>query len=143
MVEALLGLKESRDPLGSRLGRENACLSIIYRNSNDPVETQWASQMALVVKNLPASVGDPRDSGSITETGRSPGVGSDNPLRYSYLENPMGREAWWATVHGPHRVGHDRACVHIVETQWRRDRPMTSEAATTNLHYNQESRRKP
>ena len=23
-----------------------------------------------------------------------------NPLQYSCLENPMGREAWWATVHG-------------------------------------------
>ena len=22
------------------------------------------------------------------------------PLQYSSLENPMGREAWWATVHG-------------------------------------------
>ena len=23
-----------------------------------------------------------------------------NPLQYSCLENPMDREAWWATVHG-------------------------------------------
>ena len=23
-----------------------------------------------------------------------------NPLQYSCLENPMGRGAWWATVHG-------------------------------------------
>ena len=32
--------------------------------------------------------------------GRSPGEGNGNPLRYSCLENPMDRGAWWATVHG-------------------------------------------
>ena len=25
---------------------------------------------------------------------------SSNPLQYSCLENPMGRGAWWAAVHG-------------------------------------------
>ena len=38
--------------------------------------------------------------GSIPGLGRSPGVGDGNPLQYSCLENPMGRKAWWATVHG-------------------------------------------
>ena len=32
--------------------------------------------------------------------GRSPGGGNGNPLQYSWLENPMDRGAWWATVHG-------------------------------------------
>ena len=32
--------------------------------------------------------------------GRSPGRRNGNPLQYSCLENPMGREAWRATVHG-------------------------------------------
>ena len=32
--------------------------------------------------------------------GRSPGEGNGYPLRYSCLENPMGRGAWQATVHG-------------------------------------------
>ena len=31
---------------------------------------------------------------------RSSGVGNDNPLQHSCLENPMDRGAWWATVHG-------------------------------------------
>ena len=31
--------------------------------------------------------------------GRSPGVGNGNPLQYSYLGNPIDREAWWAVVH--------------------------------------------
>ena len=28
------------------------------------------------------------------------GVASGNPLQCSYLENPMDRGAWWATVYG-------------------------------------------
>ena len=56
--------------------------------------------MALVVKNLPASVGDVRDPGSVPGSGRSPGGGHGNSLEYSCLENPMDRGAWWATVHG-------------------------------------------
>jgi len=35
-----------------------------------------ASQMALVVKNLPANTGDTRDAGSIPGSGRSTGVGN-------------------------------------------------------------------
>ena len=43
--------------------------------------------MALVVKNLPADVGDIRDAGSIPGLGRSPEGGHGNPLQYFYLEN--------------------------------------------------------
>ena len=58
-----------------------------------------ASQVALVVKNLPANAGDVRDVGSIPGLGRFPGGGHGNPPQYSCLENPIDREAWWATVH--------------------------------------------
>ena len=34
------------------------------------------------------------DPGSIPGSGRSPGEGNDNPLKYSCLENPMDRGAW-------------------------------------------------
>ena len=51
-----------------------------------------------MVKNLPANAGDARDIGSIPGWGRSPREGNGNPLQYSCLENPMDREAWWATV---------------------------------------------
>ena len=50
-----------------------------------------------VVKNLPASAGD---LGLNPGSGRSPGEGNGKPLQYSCLENPLSREAWWATVHG-------------------------------------------
>ena len=53
-----------------------------------------ASQVALLVKNLPANAGEPRDAGSTPRWGRSPGGGNGNPLQYSCLENPMDREAW-------------------------------------------------
>ena len=33
------------------------------------------------------------------ELGRSSGGENGNPLQYSCLDNPMDREAWWATVH--------------------------------------------
>ena len=55
--------------------------------------------MALVVKNLPANAREIRDAGAIPGSGRSPGGRRGNPLQYSCLENPMGREAWQATVH--------------------------------------------
>ena len=48
-------------------------------------------------KESACSVGD---RGSIPQLERSPGGGHGNPLEYSYLENPMNRGAWWATVHG-------------------------------------------
>ena len=60
---------------------------------------QSISQVALVVKNPPASGGDIRDTGSIPELGRSPGGGHGNPLQYSCLENSMDRGAWQAMVH--------------------------------------------
>ena len=40
------------------------------------------------------------DLGSIPGSGRSPREGNGNPLQYSRLEDPMDREAWWATIHG-------------------------------------------
>ena len=55
----------------------------------------WTSQVALVLKNLPANAGD---TGLIPGSGRSPGEG-ERILQYSCLKNSMGREVWWATVH--------------------------------------------
>ena len=47
------------------------------------------SQVALVVKNLPADAGDVKDMGSIPGLRRSPGGGNGCPLQYSCLETPM------------------------------------------------------
>jgi len=58
----------------------------------------WASQVAHV-KYRSANTEDMRDAGSVPGSGRSSGGGNDNPLQYSWLENPMDRGAWRATVH--------------------------------------------
>ena len=59
----------------------------------------WASQVALVVKNPPANAREARDVGSVPRLGRSLGGGHSNPLQCSCLENLMDRGAWRATVH--------------------------------------------
>ena len=64
----------------------------------------WKAKIVLgfpggsVVKNPPANAGDVRDTGSIPESGKSPGGGHGNSLQYSCLENPMDRGAWQAKV---------------------------------------------
>ena len=55
-------------------------------------------------KESNCNAGDP---GLIPGSGKPPGVVHGNPLQYSCLENSMDRGAWWATVHGVIRVGHD------------------------------------
>ena len=60
---------------------------------------KWAAQVALVVKNPPASSGEVREMGSIPGSGRFPGEGNGNPFQLSLLENPMGGGAWQVTVH--------------------------------------------
>ena len=72
-----------------------------------------ASQVVLVVKNLPANAGDMRDAGLVPGSGRSPGGGHGNPLHYSHLENPMDRGAWRAT-YGP--WGHRE--LDMTEVTW-------------------------
>ena len=52
-----------------------------------------ASQVVLVVKNLPANAEDGRDAGSIPGLGRSPGGGHGNLLQDSCLENPYGQRS--------------------------------------------------
>ena len=51
---------------------------------------QVASQVVLVVKNLPANA---RDAGLISRLGRAPGAGNGNFLQYPCLENFMDGEA--------------------------------------------------
>ena len=53
--------------------------------------------MAQLVKNLPET-----QETQVRSLGweESPGEGNGDPLQYSCLDNPMGRGAWWATLHG-------------------------------------------
>ena len=60
--------------------------------------------MAQAGKESACSAGD---LGWIPWLGGFPGEGNGNPLQCSCLEKPMDRGAWWATVHGVARIGHD------------------------------------
>jgi len=44
-------------------------------------------------KESACNAGDMGGVGSVPGSGRSPGGGNGNPLQYSFLENPMDREA--------------------------------------------------
>ena len=59
-----------------------------------------ASQVAQLLKSLPANEGDERNAGSILGSGRSLRVENINPLQCSCLENPRDGGAWWAAVYG-------------------------------------------
>ena len=72
----------------------------LLKRFNSEACSDWASQVALVVKNLLASAQDIRDAALIPGSGRSPGEGHGNLLQRSCLENSMDRGAWWATIHG-------------------------------------------
>ena len=50
-----------------------------------------------MAKNPPANAGG---ASSIPGLGRSPREGKGNSLQYSFLENPMDRGAWQATIYG-------------------------------------------
>ena len=52
---------------------------------------------------------DAGDTGSIPESGRSPGREHDNPLQYSCLENPLGQRIM---------VGYTWDCKELDMTEW-------------------------
>ena len=57
---------------------------ILYQLSHRRSPIHIASQVALVIKTLPASAGDVRDVGLIPGSGRSP-EGHSNQVQYSYM----------------------------------------------------------
>ena len=70
----------------------------------------FVSQVALVLKNLPASAGDIRDMGSIPGSGRSPGGGHRQPTPvFLPGEFPWTEEPGRLQSIGLQRVRHDRA----------------------------------
>ena len=99
-------------PEGARLESGGHCLPawgkhsqskkalISHLQNEDPpwMRNDLASRVVLVVKNLPASVGDIRTRDSVPGLGRSP-EGNSEPLQCSCLEKPMDRGVWWATVY--------------------------------------------
>ena len=69
--------------------------SFRIHSKSQPELPRWCSG-----KESACSAGAEGDPGSIPGSERSPGGGNGNPLQYSCLENPIGRRALRATVHG-------------------------------------------
>ena len=78
-----------------------------------------APQVVLVVRNLPANVGDLRDMSLIPKLGRFSGGGHGNPRQYSCLENLMDRGAWWVTAHRVTESDTNEATQHALYISWR------------------------
>ena len=84
---------------------------------------KWGFPGGSAVKTPPANAGDVGDPGSTPWSGRFLGEGNGYPLQYSYLENPMDRRAWRATVHGVTKSWtwlSNWVCTHVlkVKTEW-------------------------
>ena len=113
---------DGEDPLEKRMATHSSILAWRIRWTEEPGGLQFAglhrigrlkwlsthstaqllnrtSQVALVVKSLPAKAGDFRDAGSTPGSGRSPGGGHATPLQSSCLEDLMDRGAWRVAVH--------------------------------------------
>ena len=71
------------------------------------------SQVALVVKNLPANAGNPRDTGSIPGSGRSPGEEMATHSTIVAWKIPWTEEPGRLQYMGLQRVGHDWATTHF------------------------------
>ena len=67
----------------------------------------WASQVALVLKNLPANAGDIRDEGSIPGSGRSPGEGNGTHSSIFAWEIPWTKEHGRLESMGLQKAGHN------------------------------------
>ena len=58
--------------------------------------SSWGSLVAQMVKNLPAMQEIQLQS-----------LGQEDPLEKGMATHSMDRRAWWATVYGSQKVGHD------------------------------------
>ena len=94
----MVPVKDENDTVDNKITSFCSSRDTIKRVKGKLYSGRRPSQVALAVKNLPASAGDRRDMGLIPGSGRSPGGGHGNPLQYC-MENPMDRGAWRATVH--------------------------------------------
>ena len=88
-------------------GLENSMDCIVHgvtksrtRLSNFHLIVDLASQVVLVVKNLPASSGHAGDSGSISGWGRSLGEGMATCSNIFAWKIPWTEEPGWVTIHG-------------------------------------------
>ena len=95
-----------------------------------PTMLKAASQVTLVVKNLPANARDIREVGSIPRQGGSPGGGHGNSLQYSRLQ----RIPW---TEEPGRL--QLATVYRVSKIWTRLKQLSTHTCTKFIYAERES----
>ena len=86
---------------------------------------KWDCLVAQSVKNLPAMqiqleikyIQKKFNLGSIPRLGQSLGEGNGNLSQYACLGNPLDRGAWWITLHGVTRVGHNLVTKQTTQTK--------------------------
>ena len=78
-------------------------------DQDHPQEKEMQKGKMVVWQGLTYSWEKKRNEKQSSKEKISPGEGNGNPFQYSCLKNSMDRGAWWATVHGVERVGHDWA----------------------------------
>ena len=83
--------------------------NIPWRRERLPTPVFLGFPSGSVSKEYACNVGD---LGLIPESERSPGGGYGNRLQYPWLENPMDRGAWRATVHGVTEVDRNERLQH-------------------------------
>ena len=99
--------------LGACQGTESQNVECCTKGQQNPVKLFRILKTLMGLKGFPGgshskeSPCNAADLGSVPGSGRCPGEGSGFPLLCSCLENFMDRGAWWATVIGSQRVGHD------------------------------------
>ena len=78
-----------------------------------------ASQVALVVKNPPASAGDVRDMGSIPGSGRGPGGWHGSTLQYScpWTREPGGLQSTGLKELDVKECTHTQYCRNVIALQ--------------------------
>ena len=91
--------------------RQTEVLCVLLSESADKVTVKSSQHLpsilifkglsgSSVIKSPPTNAEDAGNMGSNAELGRALGEGKGNPFQGSRLENPKGRGAWWAIVHG-------------------------------------------
>ena len=107
----LYGITDAMDMSLSKLqelvlDREAWCVAVHGVTKSQTWLSNW-TELNRTWLFIPVTKLQCRRLGSDSLVGRIPRKGNGYPLQYSCLENPMDTGAWWATVHGSQRVGHD------------------------------------